>query len=157
MNLNRKDFSALLGLTTRQIHNLEAEGIPHTVENGRKLYPMPDAAQWYYRRQMDREKAKMIPTGYDEAKTREMIARADMAEMDAAKARGELIHLDDLEAQHSAPLAQLRARLLSLPGRIVADLPMSATDALDIIEPIVHEMMKELSEDDGDFDTEDEE
>ena len=113
---------------------------------------MPEAAQWYYERQVERARAEARPTDYDEAKTREMVARAEKSELEVRKIRGELIHVDDLEILHSGPLAQLRARLLSLPGRIAADLPMPAVEAVEIIEPLVHEIMHELSEEDDDLD-----
>jgi phage terminase Nu1 subunit (DNA packaging protein) len=148
VNLSRKEFAALLGLTTRQVHNLEAEGLPCHAEGIRKFYPMPDAARWYYDRKLERAKADMAPTDYNEARNREMLARAEMAELDVAKARGRLMDLDDAEELVTRPLANLRAGLLGLPGRIAAELPLPAVDVLDIVEPLVHELMQALS--DGD-------
>lgn len=146
VSLSQKDFAALVGLTTRQVRNLETQGLPHRAEKNRKYYPMPDAARWYYAREVERAREEARPTDYDDARAREMMARAEKAELEVRKMRGELIHVDDLEVLHSRPLAQLRARLLSLPGRIAADLPMPAVEAVEIIEPLVHEMMQELSE-----------
>lgn len=148
--VTQSELALILGLTTRQIRNLEAAGMPHRAEGNRKLYPLPDAVHWYRDRAVESALAEAQVTDYEEAKAREMKARADRAELEVARMRGELIHVNDLEALFTAPLAQMRARLLALPGRIAGALPMSPVEALEIIEPIVHEFMAELSEDDED-------
>lgn len=147
--LSQKELAVLLGLSTRQIRNLEAEGMPHRAEKNRKYYPV-DAVQWYVGRKEQAARDEVAPTDFNEAKAREMAARAEKAEIEVRQLRGELIHVDDLEALHAKPLAQLRARLLALPGRIAAELPMPAVEAVEAIEPVVHEIMAELSEFDPD-------
>lgn len=150
--VTQKQLAGILGLTTRQVRNLEAAGIPHRAEGNTKLYPLPGAVQWYRDRAVETALAEAQSTDYDEAKAREMKARADKAELEVARLRGELIHVDDLEALLSAPLSQMRARLLALPGRIAGALPMQPADALELIEPIVYEFMEELAEDGDDDD-----
>lgn len=150
--VRQKELAQILGLTTRQIRNLEAAGMPHRAEGNTKWYPLPDTVIWYTERKVESALTEAQRTDYEEARAREMAARAEKAELEVAKMRGELIHVDDLERLLSAPLAQMRARLLALPGRIASALPMPPVDALEIIEPIVHEFMAELSEDDADED-----
>ena len=145
--LSQKEIAQLLGLTTRQIRNLEAEGMPHRAEGNRKLYPVPGAWRWYHQKELDRAVSEVQPTDYDEARAREMAARAEKAELEVKKMRGELVHVDDLEALYSQPLADLRSQLLALPGRVAAELPMDTVEALEIIERVVFEFMAELSED----------
>lgn len=152
--LSQKELAELLGLTTRQIRNLEAEGMPCRAEKNRKRYPAREAISWYHDRRVQRAVYEMAPTDFNDAKAREMAARAEKAEIEVRQLRGELIHVDDLEALHARPLAQLRSRLLALPGRIAAELPMPAVDAVEAIEPVVHEIMAELSEFDPDEDGE---
>jgi phage terminase Nu1 subunit (DNA packaging protein) len=147
-DLTQRDIADLLGLTTRQIRNLENEGMPHRAEKNRKFYPMPDAARWYYEREVARSRQE--PSDYGDARAREMAARAEKAEIEVLQLRAEVIHVSDLEAMHARPLAQLRARLLALPGRLAAELPLPAVESVEIMEPIVHEMMHELSESDDD-------
>lgn len=147
--VTQKELAEILGLSTRQIRNLEAVGLPHRAEGNRKLYPLPEAVIWHRERAVESALADAQSSDYEEAKAREMMARAEKAELEVAKMRGELIHIDDLERLHSTPLAQMRARLLALSGRIVSALPMPPVEALEIIEPIVHEFMHGLSEDDG--------
>lgn len=144
--MSRKEFGAIVGLGTRQIANLEKQGLPHRAEGRRKFYPLPDAVQWIRQRDIDAAVEAVQPTDYDEARAREMKARAEKAELEVLQLRRVLLHRDDWEREYSAHLAQLRASLLALPGRIVAELPMPPVDALEIIEPIVHEFMAEVSE-----------
>jgi len=148
--ITQAELAEILAITTRQVRNLEAQGLPHRADKNRKLYPIPDAVDWIRKRDVEAAVSAMQSTEFDEAKRREMVARAEKAELEVAKIRGELIHIDDWEALYSRPLAQLRARLLALPGRIAAELPMPAVEAVEIIEPIVHGFMEELSEMDDD-------
>jgi len=47
-------LATILGLTTRQITNLEAEGIPCRAVGNRKLFPIPEAVRWYVERERRR-------------------------------------------------------------------------------------------------------
>jgi hypothetical protein len=101
-------------------------------------------------RKTDAAVAAVQPTGFDEARAREMTARAELAEMEVAKSRREMLSVDDAEEMLARRLAVLRAMLMSLAGRIAAVLPMPPQEAVDAIDPIVREMMNELSEADVD-------
>src|SRR5690606_3285343 len=93
--VTQRELADILGLTTRQIRNLEAAGLPHRAEGNRKLYPIPDAVIWYRDRAVESALADAQPTQFEEARAREMIARAEKAELEVARLRGELIHIDD--------------------------------------------------------------
>ena len=150
--VSQKEIGTILGVQTRQVRNLEAQGLPHRADGRRKFYPVAECVAWVRGRDVEAAKASVTPTDIKESQAREMKAKAEKAELEVAVMRGQLIHVDDLEREHSAPLAQVRASLLALPGRIVAELPMPPVEALEIIEPIVHEFMAELSEDPGEGD-----
>ena len=45
--LPQVDFSRFMGLTSRQLKNLERLGMPCHSAGGQKLYPFPEAVQWY--------------------------------------------------------------------------------------------------------------
>lgn len=149
----QKEIARILSLTTRQIRNLENEGMPCRAEKNRKFYG-PDAVRWYYERDVQRRVEQLAPTDFNDAKAREMAARAEKAELEVRGLRAETIDMDDLETLHAKPLAHLRSFMMALPGRIAAELPMPAVEAVEIIEPIVHEVMREMSEFDPDEDDE---
>lgn len=148
----QKEFAEMVGLTTRQIRNLETEGLPHRAEGAKKFYPVPAAVLWIRDRDVKAAIARAQPTNFDDVRLREMTANAELAELEVMRVRGELIHRDDLERLYSAPLAQMRARMLALPGRIAADLPLPPVESVEVIERIVHEFMAELSEAEADED-----
>lgn len=143
--VTQSEFAELVGLTTRQIRNLEREGLPHRSDKNRKLYPVPTAIVWWSDRKTEKALAAVEVQAIDEARTRKMQVEAARAELELARAQGQLIHIDDLERLHQAPLATLRARLLALPGQIAAELPIEPIESLEIIEPLVHAMMQDLS------------
>lgn len=148
--MTRAEFGQIVGLSTRQLHNLEAQGLPHRAEGRRKFYPLPDAVLWIRQRDVENAVAKVQPTGFDDARAREMNARAEKAELEVAALRRQVLTVDDFDRRYSAALAQLRAALLALPGRIAAELPIAPVESLEIIEPIVHGFMAELSEEPDD-------
>lgn len=54
-----------------------------------------------------------------------VLAQAQLAEIRAAKMRGELVPAADVEREWTAALADLRASLLALPSRVGAKLALS--------------------------------
>lgn len=140
------EIAGILGLQTRQIRNLEAQGLPHRAEGRRKFYPLPEAVRWVRDRDVATVLADVAPTGFDEARAREMAARAEKAELEVRKMRGELVDVAEWEREFSGPLAEIRAQLLALPGRIAAELPLPPAQSVEIIERVVHEVMSEVSE-----------
>jgi len=143
---NQKEFGQIVGLTPRHIRNLEIAGMPYREEGRRKLYPLPAAVHWIRDRAIESAVSDVQPTGFEEARAREMLARAERAEIEVHQLRGRYVDVADLEVEFSQHLAQIRARLLSLPGRIAAELPMPAVESVEIIERVVFEFMSELSE-----------
>ncbi|MGE0456423.1 MAG: hypothetical protein AB7Q30_23065 [Vicinamibacteria bacterium] len=144
--MTQSEFAELVGLTTRQIRNLEKAGLPHRSDKNRKLYPVPSAIHWWRDREVELAVKEIEVGDLDEAKTRKMQVEAARAELELAREQGQLIHIADLEQLHQKPLATLRARLLALAGQIAAQLPIEPVESLEVIEPIVHAMMQELSE-----------
>ena len=144
--VTQTEFAELVGLTTRQIRNMEKSGIPHRASGNRKLYPVPAAILWWRDREVERAVASVEVGDIEAARLRKMQAEAARSELELARERGDLIHVDDLEQLHQAPLATIRARLLALPGQIAAELPIEPVESVEIIEPLVHAMMSELSE-----------
>jgi phage terminase Nu1 subunit (DNA packaging protein) len=73
-------------------------------------------------------------------------AQADVAEIRAAKMRGELVEAAEVEAELSAVLRAVRAGLLAVPSRVSQRLPhLSAHDVAEI-EAEVRAALTEVGE-----------
>lgn len=114
--VSQRELAELLGLTTRQIRNLEGRGLPVSVTGNRKRYPIPDAIRWYVASK-GREAAEAAEvTPYDEALARKTLADARIAERKLAELDAALIPA----ALHRQVLSRVSegvaARIRNLPG-----------------------------------------
>ncbi len=88
---------------------------------------------------------------YDKARLRKMIAEADAAELETAKLAGEVISIEDAEAEWTEIATAIRAKLLSMPSKLaplVAAEP-EPTRCRDLIEGVIFEALAELADGDG--------
>lgn len=115
-------IARLLDLTERRVQQLARDGIiPASVRNGpeRGRYDLVGTVRGYVR--YLRELATRSQTGaadFGVERARLIKAKADLAEMDAAVRRGDLLPAAQVEEAWIAVLARLRARLLVLPDRL---------------------------------------
>lgn len=146
--LTQKELASFLDLTTRQIRNLEKDGILSTKPLGaRKFYPWPTANHEYiaYRESL---KGGAGPSNLEKARQRKMEAEAEIAELRAAETRGELVpialHLDRV----GELLDRLRSQILAIPGYWGPELVGAADvrDAVSRIRPLAHELLEDLSQ-----------
>jgi len=89
----------------------------------------------------------VIGSSYDEARTRKMNADAEIAELELAKVRGELVETQKVIDAWVEVLSAMRAKMLSLPSVLA---PVVANDedvasCQDIIEKQVYEALEELA------------
>lgn len=117
-----------------------------TGESGKaKLYAMADVVE-----------AKVAsgapaPTDFDEAKARKMSADAILAEIEVAKARGEVVSLSVVEKVAADEYAALRAKLLSLPDKMapLCETTPGVDGKRELLRRCVVEALEELSADDA--------
>lgn len=143
--VSAKEAGRRLGMTDVSVGQWGAKvGAPTRVEKGRRLYLWPDFPVWY-RQQLTANREK--PASFEDARSRKMAAEAELAEIELAKARADALTIADLEAIVSKDYAQVRGRLQSLTGRIAPLVVGTKTvaDATALVEPIVREVMEELS------------
>ncbi|MFG1690686.1 hypothetical protein ACGF5M_00785 [Gemmatimonadota bacterium] len=114
-HLNQRQFSEVSGLSTRQIRNLESEGLPFSSAGREKRYPMPSAIQWLLERRALQAIDQQGNGDLKEERTRWTRERADAQEMENAVRRRELIHIDDM--------AELLRRSLERVDRGLKDAP----------------------------------
>lgn len=144
--VTQQELAAILGRTTRQIRYLDAAGIPHRRVNGReKRYPLPDAVDWYYRRQYEQREE---PTSLDDARRRKLVAEAEIAEYDLAEKRGDMFTGDYLDRQLRGMLHVVSAAARRLPNRWAEDVVgLDTVEAAESkLEAMADSFLEELAE-----------
>lgn len=106
----------------------------------------PETMHWY----IQREKARGRPAGGGEdasrARDRLETARAEMAELELAKLRGQLMTLEQYDDVVGGAFARVRARLLNLPGKFAGEGEMKPReDLLELAQRLVDEALEELA------------
>jgi phage terminase Nu1 subunit (DNA packaging protein) len=104
-------------ISPRRVQQLTAQGIIPREEHGR--YLLAPAIQGYVKflRQHNASDGGQATNDLGRDKARLMKSKADMGEMEAAQARGDLVHRDDVRRADADRLARMRAKLLELPAR----------------------------------------
>jgi len=113
--LTKKELSDTIGVSLRQIDSLVAEGLPRVKRGRRYEYPYV-AIAWYFQRKLARVEGQR-PPALEEAKARAALAQAELAEIELAQRRKQLVAIEDIERQLSRLLDRLRAPLLNLAGQ----------------------------------------
>lgn len=88
-----------------------------------------------------------IGSPYDEARTRKIHAEAQIAELELAKVRGELVIAEDVVKAWEDVLGALKGKLLNIPSK-AAPIVASESDAGNcqvICEDLINEALEELS------------
>lgn len=121
----QKELAALVGYTPRTLSNLVEEGkLTTVVENGRRLYPLPDCVHQIieHRESQARGKTGEKMTPLDEAKLRKLEADAQAAELTLMERRGELLARPLVERALADLMQGLKAQLVQFAPRYEADL-----------------------------------
>lgn len=138
-----------LAISRKQVEREIEAGMPAEKREGRVIIFWPDARVW--RDEQIREKERQAkplggPKAAHEARNRKAEAEADLAEIEVAKARRELVPVAEAEGWFEAACARIRGKLLSLPPRLATAGVghQSPRDAQAALQPIVYEVMEEL-------------
>jgi phage terminase Nu1 subunit (DNA packaging protein) len=139
-------IARLLDLTERRVQQLARDGVIPKAERGQ--YDLVAAVRGYIRylrEQAARAQAGTLDIGSE--RTRLVRAKADLAEMDAACRREELLGAEQVEQAWTAALARVRSRLLVLPDRLAPQLQeeIGIAAARGIIRQALAEALTELA------------
>lgn len=118
-----KTIAKLLMLTERRVQQLAKDGVIPKAERGR--YELAPAVQAYIRFLQERVagNAGQASVDYHTEKARKIKAEADIAEIEAAKLRGEVVEADEVKRAWLVILGEVRAQLIGpVPTRIGARL-----------------------------------
>jgi phage terminase Nu1 subunit (DNA packaging protein) len=144
-------IARLLDLTERRVQQLARDGvIPPSAQIGpeRGRYDPVGAVRGYIR--FLREQAARAQSGaadFGAERARLVKAKADRAEMEAARMRDDLIPASDVAEAWTEMVASMRARLLALPDKIapVIHETTSIAEARDAVRHAVFEALGELA------------
>ena len=137
-------ISKLLDLSERRVQQLSREGIIPKAERGR--YELVPAVQGYIRYLRDRS-LEVGVVSIDVARQRKTAAEAEMAEIELAKARADVVGIDDVAKQWDTILSGVRTRLLALPTKVAPMVAPETDQSLvkEFIEDAVHIALGELA------------
>lgn len=128
-------------------YHAKETGCPVVVVKGVTRYQWPDYLVWYHQRQLEALAERMAPSNYEAARAREMAARAEMAEIELATRRGQMVAVADVTGRVASVLERVRARITAIPGKLAPRLvgTETATEAQVILQEAVREVLTELA------------
>lgn len=135
------EIAAACGVSKRHVQNLFNQGMPRTVE---------EAVAWYRQQKQEREKRRTETL--DEARRRKTEAEAGLAELELARARGEVVSIQEVTEEVGVLMDRLRAAVLAAPGKWtpqiigVSDMPTASA----LMAALTEELLGALSVDDDD-------
>ena len=129
--LTETELAEALEVDARELRAWRSDGCPHLMRSGRVLYRLPQVVAW-------REKRAVDVLDADEAKerARKMRADADRSEMAAAKLRGTLAPVADMDRAVEWLATAVRAEVTGLRQRFASriiglETPAEAAVVLD--------------------------
>lgn len=138
-----------LRLTPRRIQQLNGEGLPRVT---RGKYDVDAVLDWYIAR-LERLLAGESDEDTDNVAQRKhelrlLAAKADIQELDLAAKRRELVSVADVEKQMTDLVITTKARILSVPARVAAELvgEQSRVMAQAKVEKALKEALSHLAE-----------
>ena len=144
-----RDAAKRLGMTDAGLGQWAARpDAPVVLKKGRRYALWPAFPVWY-RQQLQRDREK--PANFEDAKGRKMQAEAELAELELATRRSQLVAVELYREEIRGVVRTIRAQLLAVPGRYaprtagLATLPESqrAWDAA------VRDILNDLRDDSG--------
>lgn len=151
MVVNQKELAQCLGVSTRQIRNLKADGLFSGPENG-KGYSLEKCVQEYITYKVNAETGRGASISRERIQAEHEEVKKQISKLKLRKLRGELHEAADVEAFLTDMLVKFKSRLLSLPAKLAMQ-TAGEDDVNRIIAVItkgINEALSELSEYDPD-------
>jgi hypothetical protein len=141
-----EDAADRLGVSIRQVQVLCEEGMPHEGLGNRRFVLWPEARHWRDKRIEAKTKKSLRAGGAEESKDRKLAAEAEMAEMELAQRRGEVMPVEDGEREIGEAFARVRSKLLNLPNAIAMRVTSETLPGRkEQAQMLVDEVMAELA------------
>jgi phage terminase Nu1 subunit (DNA packaging protein) len=130
-------FARLVGLSPSRLRELAGTGaIP---KNARGHYDMPQALHSYLERLRGQAAARTAVSGRDlvEERSRLAAAQADLAELRATEARGQLVNAQEIQAFNVVLMTALRNRIMAVPSETKNRIPHLEIGEIEILEELI--------------------
>mgnify|MGYP001569565410 CR=1 FL=1 len=147
-HLTRAEAKKALGdMPERTFAQWCARGLPVEGELDAARYPWPEVFRWLLDQKERRGREAAAPdSNINDSRKREAAARADLAELDVAERRRELMTVADYERLVSGAMQRIRAQLLTLKTKLPPEVigVRDITEAIGKVDPVVDELLAEL-------------
>lgn len=150
-------IAKLLMLSERRVQQLTADGVIPRAERGR--YEIAPAVQGYIKYLQDRAITGNGDIDYATEKSRLTKAQADLAEIEVARSRGDVVGAEQLTRNLTNLFTEIRTNMRNIPGRVSSSL-LGLTDERKLKTVLLAEIdqaLTSLSEMDMDIVDSDEE
>lgn len=149
--VNQKELAQCLGISTRQVRNLKAEGMFQTVNKNRG-YVLEACVQEYINFKVNAETGRGASASIEKIKASHEEIKKDISALKLRRLRRELHEAADVEAFLSDMLTRFKNRLLSLPAKLAMQVA-GEKDVNAVMQALTkgfREALDELSEYDPD-------
>ena len=159
--LNRAETAEHLGVSEPTLDRWVRDGCPFNQRGGRGVewqFDLPVVVRWWgNRRASEAAAAETQDIAEIELRTRRAIMQK--AEVDAAKARGEIALISEFEKVQSKAMAAIRVRIMQVPQRVVVRLLGETRESVfkDVITEELRTALESASESDLSIDEDDDE
>jgi terminase small subunit / prophage DNA-packing protein len=124
VQLNRADLAQHMGVSLPTVDRWVKEGCPVTQRGSRGVewkFDLAEIIRWYGDRRAE-QSAGSAPTDLAEIDKRTRQAAMQRAELDLAKAKGEVAPIREFERAQAKAMAEIRANVMNVPQRVVVQL-----------------------------------
>jgi hypothetical protein len=147
--LDQEQAADLAGMAARSLRSAEKSDDPPP--RGANGYPCREFGEWLTRRHLRGLGVAADGQVFDlkSEQARFNHHAANLKQLEEAQLRGDLLQAEEVLEQWQAILANVRARILSLPGKLApqAYAAHTAQKVEDLLRQGIHEVLEELSED----------
>lgn len=147
--LEQAQAADLAGVSTAAMRMADKSDDPPP--RGANGYPCPEFGKWLERRHLRGLGVAADGQVFDlkSEQARFNHHAANLKQLEEAQLRGDLLQAEDVLEQWQAILANVRARILSLPSKLApqAYVAKTAVKVEDLLRQGIHEVLEELSED----------
>lgn len=151
--LSQAELMRVTGLSRQTLAELAREpDCPQKMSGRNRVYPWPGWMTWYVERRVGRAVDRVKPADFEEAKARKMAADAELAELELAKQRGDLVTLSDAMVIFDDRLERLRAKLVAVPSKEahrflgLTRMPAAVSELRAVVDATMAEMSGEVED-----------
>lgn len=144
MEVNQKQLSQCLGISSRRVRQLREEGLFQFRENG-KGYSLENSVQEYINYKVNAETGRRTSISKEEVQAEHEEVKKQISILKLQRLRRELHRASDVEFYLSDMLSRFKNRLLSLPSKMAMEVS-GETDLNQIARMIQKNLLDTLEE-----------